>query len=201
MTRFTAALFTAVVLTAPLLSAVAAPIVGEINFTGSDTYNTTTNVVDFINPQTVTSDNIGFTPCVGCGTVAGATAGVFDYSSAFPAPPAKPLVYNDLLHATANGRTFSFDLQTISVINEQANVSLAIEGTGILHLSGSDDTPGSFFFSTQGPESPVEVSFSATNVAAPVSEPRVTAIFALAIMALGWLNWRQRERLRGASEE
>jgi hypothetical protein len=113
---------------------------------------------------------------------------VFDYSSAFPAPPAKSLIYNDLLDATANGKTFSFDLQTIEEINEQANVSLAIEGTGILHLTGSDDTPGSFFFSTQGPESPVEVSFSATNVAAAVNEPATLGLLAAALLVLSLIR-------------
>ncbi len=101
--------------------------------------------------------------------VAGPTRGVFDYSSAFPAPPAKPLDYPGLLEAMANGKTFSFDLQTITQIVEEANVSVAIEGAGILHLTGFDDTPGSFFFSTQGPEN-IEVSFSATQYRDP--DPR-----------------------------
>ncbi len=132
-------------------AAEAAPIVGSINFAGSNTYNTTTNMVDFINPQTVTSDTIGFAPCIGCGVIAGPTGGVFDYSSAFSAPSAKPLVYDDLLDAVANGKIFSFDLQTVTQIIEQPNVSVAIQGTGLLHLTGVDDTRAASSFRRKGP--------------------------------------------------
>jgi hypothetical protein len=176
-------------------AAEAAAIVGSINFAGSNTYNTTTNMVDFINPQTVTSDTIGFAPCIGCGVIAGPTGGVFDYSSAFPAPPAKPLVYYDLLDAVANGKVFSFDLQTITQIIEEPNVSVAIQGTGLLHLTGFDDTPGSFFFSTQGPEN-LEVSFSATNTAIPIPEPGTWALFGAGVLAV--VVWHSRRRVTAA---
>lgn len=119
-----------------------------MNFTGSDSYNTTTHVVDFTNPVTVTSNTIGFAPCVGCANIALATAGVFDYSTAVPAPPTHPLVYDNLPVATNNALTFSFDLSTITSVNEVANSSLTIDGTGTMHLTGFDATPGSFVFST-----------------------------------------------------
>jgi hypothetical protein len=191
-------LFAGVALGAAVTSAAAAPISGSINFTGSDTYSTTTNVVDFVNPATVSSDTIGFTPCVGCGMVAGPTGGVFNYSSAFPAPPAKPLNYVGLLEAMANGNTFSFDLQTITNIVEEANVSLAIEGAGILHLTGFDDTPGSFFFSTQGPEV-TEVSFSTTKTAIPIPEPTSWAIFAAGLAAMAVFGVFRRRGGPGAA--
>lgn len=175
-------------------AASAGPIVGSINFAGSDTYDTTTNVVDFVNPATVTSDTLGFpNPCVDCGVVAGATAGVFNYSAAFPAPPAKPLVYDNLLVATAAGKVFSFDLEQITSITETPNVSLAIEGAGLLHLTGDTDTPGLFFFSTQGPED-IEVSFSATNVAAPVREAAGWTVLLVGLVAMAVLKDRQRRR-------
>jgi hypothetical protein len=175
-------------------AASAGPIVGSINFAGSDRYNTTLNVVDFVNPATVTSDTLGFpNPCVDCGVVAGATSGVFNYSAAFPAPPAKPLLYDNLLVATAAGKVFSFDLETVTQIIEEPNVSLAIEGTGLLHLTGSDDTPGSFFFSTQGPEN-IEVSFSATNVAAPVREAAGWTVLLVGLVAMAVLKHRQGRR-------
>jgi hypothetical protein len=172
----------------------AGPITGSINFAGSDRYNTTLNVVDFINPATVTSDTLGFpNPCVDCGMVAAATSGVFNYSAAFPAPPSKPLVYDNLLVATAGGKVFSFDLETVTSITETPNVSLAIEGTGLLHLTGDDDTPGLFFFSTQGPEN-IEVSFSATNVAAPVREAAGWTVLLVGLVAMAVLRRRQRRR-------
>jgi hypothetical protein len=165
-----------------------------INFTGSDTYDATTHVVDFINPATISSDTMGLTPCVGCGNIALATAGVFDYSTAVPAP--QPLVYNSLLVATNNGLTFSFDLAKISSVSEVPNSSLAIGGTGTMHLTGFDATPGSFFFSTQGPGTPVEVSFSSTTLANQVPEPGSLILFGSALLVLGWVTRRRNAAQR-----
>jgi hypothetical protein len=161
-----------------------------INFTGLNTYDTTTHVVDFTNPANVTSDTMGFGFCLLCATIANATGGVFHYSMAVPAPPTRPLVYNALLVATNKGLAFSFDLATITSVIEAAN-SLAIDGTGTMQLTGFDATPGSFFFSTQGPGTPVQVSFSSTAVSANVPEPGSLMLVGSALLALGWVVRRR----------
>jgi hypothetical protein len=165
--------------------AVPMPSGGVINFTGSNTYNTTTHVVDFTNPATVTSSTIGFPSCVGCADLAKSTAGAFDYSAAVPAPPAKPLIYNGLLSATVGALTFSFDLATITNVIEAAN-SLTIDGTGTIYLTGFNASPGSFFFSTQGPGTAL-VSFSSTanSAAVPALEPGSLVLLGSALLALG----------------
>jgi hypothetical protein len=167
-----------------LAGAVPMPLDGVINFTGSNTYNSTTHVVDFINPATVASDTIGFATCIDCVIIANGTAGVFDYSAAVPAPPTKPLVYNALLMATNGGLTFSFDLATITSVTETAN-SLVIDGTGIMHLTGFGAAPGSFYFSTQGPGTLAEVSFSSTAVSGAVPEPGSLMLLGSALLGLG----------------
>jgi MYXO-CTERM domain-containing protein len=161
-----------------------------INFTGSDTYDTTSHVVDFTNPATITSDTMGLAPCVGCANIALATAGVFNYSTAVPAP--HPLIYNALLVAADNGLTFSFDLAMITSVIEVANASMAIGGTGTMHLTGFDATPASFFFSTQGPGAPVQVSFSSTALADQVPEPGSVMLVGPALLGLSWVLRRRR---------
>jgi hypothetical protein len=141
-----------------------------INLTGSDLYNATAHIVDFMNPVAIANDTLGLAPCMACASAASATGGVFDYSKAMPpASDPLPLVYNSLLEATNSGLTFSFDLAMITKVIE-ATSTVAINGTGTMHLTGFDATPGSFFFSTQGPGTPTVVSFSSTTVA-DVPEP------------------------------
>ena len=66
---------------------------------------------------------------------------------------------------TLNGLTFTFDLTSLS-IHDQTATTIDLLGTGVAHLTGFDDTPGTFTFSGQGSNG--SFSFSATNT---VPEP------------------------------
>jgi len=163
-----------------------------INLTGSNTYNMASHVVNFINPVAIASDTLGLAPCVGCGSIAPATAGAFDYSIASSSFAPVSAVYNSLLVAANNGLTFSFDLATITNVIESSS-SLAINGNGTMHLTGFDSTPGSFFFSTQGPNAPVVVSFSSTSLAAAVPEPGSFVLLVSAVLSLMLIVRRRRD--------
>lgn len=164
-------LLTATALAAVPLLAHGAPITGTINFDGSDSYSAST--LTFIGSQNAQSDtgSLGtFGTCTGC-----ITATSFTY-----APFSGPL--NGFLHGVNNGLTFALDLLTVHNVDFIANDSLSFEGNAVLHLTGESDTPGSIFFSTQGPEG-IEVSFSAT--ALPTPEPSTLLVLGASVIGLG----------------
>jgi PEP-CTERM motif len=98
------------------------------------------------------------TPCSGCGSIkdislTGATVGSY---------AGVPLGTFETV--TSNSLTFSFDLATLAVNDHQTN-QIDLFGTGTMHLTGFDDTPGTFLFSGQGTNG--SFSFSATNTTVP----------------------------------
>ena len=112
-------------------------------------------------------------PCVACGTIkdlslTGATVGSYAY------PPLAAFQ-----GATSVG-TFSFDLATLTITQQIAS-QLDLFGTGTLHLTGFDDTPGTFLFSGQGGNG--SFSFSATDFGVPEPGSMIllgTGLFGLA---------------------
>lgn len=161
--------------------ALAAPIDGDINFAGNDSYTST--AVTFIGSQNAQSDNgaLGaFGTCTGC-----IAATSFTYS-----PFVGPLA--NLLSGTNAGVHFALDLNSVFNVNFTAGESLDFDGAAVLHLTGFDDTPGELFFSTQGPGGPVEVSFSATALPTPVPEPAALGLFGVGLLGLGFVAKRKR---------
>ena len=63
---------------------------------------------------------------------------------------------------------FSFDLTSVVVQLQLAN-TLALTGTGVLHMEGFQDTPGTFVFSAN--QASTTFSYSASNDAGIVPEP------------------------------
>jgi hypothetical protein len=67
---------------------------------------------------------------------------------------------------SGTGNIATFNIVGNYTVTEDPGVSLNILATGFAFLTGFDLTPGTFFFSSQGPEGPT-VTFSATVVAVP----------------------------------
>jgi hypothetical protein len=160
-------------------SAMALPsLTGDINFDGSDTYNATS--VTFIGNQGVSSGTgsfVAFGTCAACITAQNIT-----YS-----PFVGPL--NNFLAGTNGGVSFALDLNSVFNIQFVANNDLDFDSDAVLHLTGFADTPGTLFFSSQGPND-IEVSFSATAVAAP--EPAGLAVLGVGLLGLGFVTSRKR---------
>lgn len=151
--------------------ALAAPVTGDIDFAGSNTYNASN--VSFIGAQDVTSDSgtlALFGTCTGCIVAKNVTY----------APFVPPL--DSFLSGTNNGIAFALDLDSVFNVAFSPGNSLDFDGTAVLHETGFADTPGEVFFSTQGPNS-IEVSFSATAI--PTPEPDTLGLLGVGLFFLG----------------
>lgn len=172
-------LYAATALALSASSAMALPsLTGDINFDGSDTYNATS--VTFLGSQGVSSGTgsfAAFGTCAGCITAQNITYNPF----------VGPL--NNFLAGTNAGLTFALDLNSVFNIQFVANNDLDFDSDAVLHLTGFADTPGTLFFSSQGPND-IEVSFSATAVAAP--EPASLAVLGVGLLGLGFVAKRRR---------
>lgn len=155
----------------------AAPVTGDINFDGSNSFDNATHSVTFIGAQNAQSDAGAlalFGDCTACITFKN-----------FVTSPFVPITNE--ISGTNNGLTLGLDLTALTTVDALPDF-LDIAGKAVLHLTGFAATPGTFFFSTQGPEGP-EVSFSADVL--PTPEPATLGLLGFGVVALGLLR-RQR---------
>jgi hypothetical protein len=124
------------------------------------------------------------TPCSGCGLIrdlslTGATVG--SYAG----------VPRTSFQVVTSGATFTFDLATLLVTQQTTN-QIDLFGTGTLHLSGFQETPGTFIFSGQGQSG--SFSFSATDAAVPEPVPEPASLLLLGTGLVGLVTVRRRLR-------
>jgi hypothetical protein len=159
-------------------SAWAIPITGTISFTGSERLTPDSSTA-------VTATGMDFSN----GEVHGGRTGIYagiptDTPVSFTdfsfAPSLAVGGINPLWILTYLDNTYSFDLESITT-ELQRDKFLVLSGKGILHATGFDATPGSWFFSTQDQGS----TFSSESTApAPVPEPGTMMLLSAGVFGL-----------------
>ena len=91
------------------------------------------------------------------------------------------------------GSTYSFDLTALTSRLQPGNLTLTLEGTGTLHITGFTDTPGDWVFTAN--QRSATFSFSSSNGAVPDSG---SAVALLGIALAGIEGVRRALRARRA---
>jgi hypothetical protein len=156
--------------------AFAVPITGTVDFSGDVVVSGTT--IMFPGDERVES---------GTGTYAGvpnATPAAFTNFTYSPfAGPVAPL-----LTFTVGPNTYSFSLLSNVVFADQGALGFLLSGNGTLSATGFDNTPGTFFFSTQGNRQ----SFSAQLSPTSVPEPATLGLLGLGLLGMGLARRRRK---------
>ena len=132
----------------------ATPISGSIDMSGTVFLNNV-NLGSATGASSFQNVTVGGIPT---GTYAG-TAGATVAWSGFTWPSA--VAVNPLWTFTALGKTFTFILNNVSVIN-QSSQFLNLSGNGILKATGSDNTAGSWSFTISNPTGSDHQNFAFT---------------------------------------
>lgn len=176
--------------------AMAVPITGEIDFTGSLSLVKASAV-----PLTTTQNatGIAFVPnssFVGT-THTGIFASIPNFTQAvfhnFTFAPALANLTNPLWEVTVGATSYSFDMSSVSYIRVAPNF-LLLNGLGTLNATGFDATPGTWAFSTQDGQlsGPVALTFSAVSDATPVPEPGTVMLLGAGLLGLAVYGKRRK---------
>jgi hypothetical protein len=106
-----------------------------------------------------------------------------------PNYPAPPIVGFEIMTSPV----FSFDLLTVTVDSQDRNI-LTLAGTGLFHLTGYENTMGTFYFSANeagsGTPGGATFSFSASEATTSVPEPVSLLLFGAGLIGLSTIRRR-----------
>lgn len=162
----------------------AVPITGTINFTGSE-------ILTPGGASLLSATGLAFNDVHVEGAVAGTYAAITTDT---------PVTFTDFTFNPASGltpiasfwslthldKTYSFDLNAINT-EFQSNNFLNLLGTGVLHATGYDATPGNWFFSSQDGGT----TFSAQSSPPPVPEPGTIVLLGAGLFGLAVFGKRR----------
>lgn len=168
------------VMGAAVFNAEAIPINGAISFSGTPVQDNldlslATAFTDFTNVVVSTTGGNGSFDSALEGQAV--TFNPFEFRPA--TAPVLPLWTFDF-----EEKTYSFDVTDYEIIFSSFN-TLVIEGEGIVHITGFDDTPGAWYFTANGTQNTSSFSVSTDTEMAPVPEPATIMLLGMGLLGTG----------------
>lgn len=158
--------------------------VGDLNLTGATSPVLASNAtgIDFVSAITYGGKS---------GNYASVSVGTPVTFSDFTFNPSSSLPINDLWSFTFGGNTYNFDLLTVTATHDPVN-TLALNGTGLLGITGFDNTPGNWSLTTQdGKEGTLTFSSQDSSGVAPVPEPCTMMLLGVGLFGLSVFGKRR----------